>query len=139
MVDFVYQQWFLSLMFWCVPVSPEWSYIITLRCLWLQFSFLLQCKTVFLRKYFFVSVSAGRLDVCVMFWCCFRETHLWYVKPSQVKGESLLKQYLDILSPCEKENVSQMHGEELKKSALLARALVRTTIARCMSSFLILL
>ncbi|KAI3471804.1 hypothetical protein Pfo_028457 [Paulownia fortunei] len=47
------------------------------------------------------------------------ETHLWYVKPSEVKSESLLTQYLDILSPCERENV-----------ALLARALVRTTIAR---------
>ncbi|KAI3473360.1 hypothetical protein Pfo_030650 [Paulownia fortunei] len=58
------------------------------------------------------------------------ETHLWYVKPSEVKSESLLKQYLDILSPCERENVLQMRGEELRKSALLARALVRTTIAR---------
>ncbi|XP_012839729.1 PREDICTED: L-aminoadipate-semialdehyde dehydrogenase-phosphopantetheinyl transferase [Erythranthe guttata] len=58
------------------------------------------------------------------------ETHLWYVKPSEVKNESLLKQYLDILSPRERENVMQMRGEELRKSALLARTLVRTTIAR---------
>ncbi|KAL0374858.1 UNVERIFIED_CONTAM: 4'-phosphopantetheinyl transferase gsp [Sesamum radiatum] len=58
------------------------------------------------------------------------ETHLWYVKPSEVKSESLLKEYLDILSPCERKNVLQMGGEELRKSALLARALVRTTIAR---------
>lgn len=63
----------------------------------------------------------------------FRETHLWYVKPSEVKSESLLKQYSDILSPCERENVLRLQGEELRKSALLARALVRTTIARCMS------
>ncbi|KAL0309510.1 UNVERIFIED_CONTAM: hypothetical protein Sradi_5893300 [Sesamum radiatum] len=27
------------------------------------------------------------------------ETHLWYIKPSEVKSESLLKEYLDILSP----------------------------------------
>ncbi|KAL3825754.1 hypothetical protein ACJIZ3_021783 [Penstemon smallii] len=60
-----------------------------------------------------------------------RETHLWYVKPSEVKSESLLNQYLDILSPCEKENVLRMRGDELRKSALLARTLVRTTIARC--------
>ncbi|KAH6830551.1 4'-phosphopantetheinyl transferase superfamily [Perilla frutescens var. hirtella] len=58
------------------------------------------------------------------------ETHLWYVKPSEVKSESLVKQYLDILSPCERENVLRLQGEELRKSALLARALVRTTIAR---------
>ncbi|KAL3628276.1 hypothetical protein CASFOL_027322 [Castilleja foliolosa] len=58
------------------------------------------------------------------------ETHLWYVKPNEVKSESLLNQYLDILPPCEKENVLQMQGDELRKSALLARALVRTTIAR---------
>ncbi|KAK6139848.1 hypothetical protein DH2020_026423 [Rehmannia glutinosa] len=58
------------------------------------------------------------------------ETHLWYVKPSEVKSGSLLNQYLDILPPCERENVLQMRGEELRKSALLARALVRTTIAR---------
>ncbi|KAG6396846.1 hypothetical protein SASPL_143003 [Salvia splendens] len=58
------------------------------------------------------------------------ETHLWYVNPSEVKSESLLKQYLDILSPCERENVLRLQGKELRKSALLARALVRTTIAK---------
>ncbi|KAL8495128.1 hypothetical protein ACS0TY_019337 [Phlomoides rotata] len=58
------------------------------------------------------------------------ETHLWYIKPSKVKSESLLKQYLGILSPCERENVLRMQGEELRKGALLARTLVRTTIAR---------
>ncbi|KAL6559176.1 hypothetical protein OROHE_006545 [Orobanche hederae] len=58
------------------------------------------------------------------------ETHLWYVKPSEVKSESLLNQYLEILPPCERENVCRMQGEELRKSALLARALIRTTIAR---------
>lgn len=62
-----------------------------------------------------------------------RETHFWYILPDEVKSATLLNQYLDILSPCEKENVLRMHGDHLKKSALLARALVRTTIARCMS------
>ncbi|KAL3849072.1 hypothetical protein ACJIZ3_010954 [Penstemon smallii] len=60
-----------------------------------------------------------------------QETHLWYEKPSEVKSESLLNQYLDIIPPCEKQNELQMRGEELRKSALLARALIRTTIARC--------
>lgn len=60
-----------------------------------------------------------------------REAHLWYVVPDEVKSSSLLSNYLDILSPCEKENVSRMQGERLQKAALLARVLVRTTIARC--------
>ncbi|CAA3018251.1 rho GTPase-activating 5-like [Olea europaea subsp. europaea] len=58
------------------------------------------------------------------------ETHLWYVMPSEVKSKALLNQYLDILPSCEKDYVFQMHGEEPRKRALLARALVRTTIAR---------
>lgn len=59
-----------------------------------------------------------------------KETHLWYTKPDEVKDTSLLNQCLEVLSPCEKENVLRMRGEELQKRALLARALVRTTIAR---------
>lgn len=62
-----------------------------------------------------------------------REAHFWYVLPQEVKCTNLLNRYFEILSPCEKENVLRMGGEELKKSALLARALVRTTLARCMS------
>ncbi|KAI4373509.1 hypothetical protein MLD38_011628 [Melastoma candidum] len=58
------------------------------------------------------------------------EAHLWYVVPDEVKDPSLLSQYMDILSPCEKENVLSFRGEGLKKAAVLARALVRTTIAR---------
>ncbi|KAI3819802.1 hypothetical protein L1987_13654 [Smallanthus sonchifolius] len=58
------------------------------------------------------------------------ETHLWYVLPNEVKSQSLLSQYVDLLSPLEKDHVFSMRGEELQKSALLARALVRTTIAR---------
>ncbi|GMP49887.1 hypothetical protein CsSME_00016709 [Camellia sinensis var. sinensis] len=59
------------------------------------------------------------------------ETHFWYILPNEVKNASLLNQYLELLSPCERENVFSMYGEDLKKRALLARALVRTTIARC--------
>ncbi|KAL6998040.1 hypothetical protein U1Q18_008166 [Sarracenia purpurea var. burkii] len=58
------------------------------------------------------------------------ETHIWYILPNEVKETSLLNQYLELLSPREKENVFYMHGEDLKKRSLLARALVRTTIAR---------
>ncbi|KAF7147248.1 hypothetical protein RHSIM_Rhsim03G0072000 [Rhododendron simsii] len=60
-----------------------------------------------------------------------QETHLWYILPNEVKNASLLSQYLELLSPCEKEKVLGMRGDELRKRALLARALVRTTIARC--------
>ncbi|XP_024629317.1 uncharacterized protein [Medicago truncatula] len=59
-----------------------------------------------------------------------KEAHFWYVLPQEVKCTNLLNRYFEILSPCEKENVLRMRGEELKKSALLARALVRTTLAR---------
>ncbi|KAK2454744.1 4'-phosphopantetheinyl transferase superfamily [Trifolium repens] len=52
-----------------------------------------------------------------------KEAHFWYVLPNEVKCTNLLNRYFEILSPCEKENVLRMCGEELKKSALLARAL----------------
>ncbi|XP_076913247.1 uncharacterized protein LOC143571806 [Bidens hawaiensis] len=58
------------------------------------------------------------------------ETHLWYALPNEVKSQSLLSQYVDFLSPVEKEHVFSMRGDELQKSALLARTLVRTTISR---------
>ncbi|KAK7278679.1 hypothetical protein RJT34_23714 [Clitoria ternatea] len=59
-----------------------------------------------------------------------REAHFWYVLPDEVQSKNLLNQYLEILSPYEKENILRMRGEQLKKRALLARALVRTTFAR---------
>ncbi|KAH9738143.1 ACPS domain-containing protein [Citrus sinensis] len=58
------------------------------------------------------------------------ETHFWYVLPDEVKSESLLSQYSELLSPREKKNLYHMQGDQFKKSALLARVLVRTTIAR---------
>ncbi|KAK6944042.1 4'-phosphopantetheinyl transferase domain, partial [Dillenia turbinata] len=58
------------------------------------------------------------------------ETHLWYILPDDVKNESLLSQYVEILSPDEKETMLSMRGEQLQKRALLARVLARTTIAR---------
>ncbi|KAH9624936.1 hypothetical protein KSS87_008716 [Heliosperma pusillum] len=62
------------------------------------------------------------------------ETHLWCVFPDEVKSSSLLNQYLDILSPSEKQNVLSLGEAEHKKRALLARALVRATIARYQTS-----
>ncbi|XP_022575520.2 4'-phosphopantetheinyl transferase gsp-like isoform X1 [Brassica napus] len=59
-----------------------------------------------------------------------RETHLWYVIPDEVKSTSLLKRYSQLLAQTEKDGVDQMRGDELKKNALLARTLVRTTVAR---------
>ncbi|CAA7029140.1 unnamed protein product [Microthlaspi erraticum] len=59
------------------------------------------------------------------------ETHIWYILPNQVKTESLLKHYSQLLSPSEKDDLLRMRSDELrKKNALLARTLVRTTIAR---------
>ncbi|XP_061374548.1 uncharacterized protein LOC133316788 [Gastrolobium bilobum] len=59
-----------------------------------------------------------------------KEAHFWYILPDEVKSTNLLNRYLEILSPCEKENIFRMRGEKLQKRALLARALVRTTLAR---------
>lgn len=59
-----------------------------------------------------------------------REAHLWYVIPDELKDASLLNQYMELLSPCERQSVLRMNGERLQKGALLARALVRTTLAR---------
>ncbi|GAA0158378.1 transferase [Lithospermum erythrorhizon] len=58
------------------------------------------------------------------------ETHLWYMIPNEVKDQKLINRYLEILSPCEKDSIFRMCDEELRKRAILARALVRTTIAR---------
>ncbi|XP_047324876.1 4'-phosphopantetheinyl transferase gsp-like isoform X2 [Impatiens glandulifera] len=58
------------------------------------------------------------------------ETHLWYILPHEVKDKHLLDQYVELLSPSEKENVLSMNGKDLRQRALLARTLVRTTIAR---------
>lgn len=58
------------------------------------------------------------------------EIHLWYIIPDELRCKTLFDQYLQILPPCEKEEVSRMNDEELMKRALLARVLVRTTIAR---------
>ncbi|KAL5545819.1 hypothetical protein UlMin_005506 [Ulmus minor] len=62
------------------------------------------------------------------------ETHFWYVLPDEIRSPSLMNRYLELLSPCEKANVLRMSGDQLKKSALLARTLVRTTIARYIDS-----
>lgn len=58
------------------------------------------------------------------------ETHLWYSLPNEIKSESLLSQYVDLLSPLEKDHIFSISSHELQKSALIARALVRTTISR---------
>ncbi|XP_070667658.1 uncharacterized protein [Malus domestica] len=58
------------------------------------------------------------------------ESHLWYVLPGEVKSEGLLNRHFELLSPSLRDNVLGMRGIELQKRALLARALVRTTISR---------
>ncbi|XP_074311809.1 uncharacterized protein LOC141647497 isoform X2 [Silene latifolia] len=65
------------------------------------------------------------------------ETHLWCVVPDEVKSSSLLNQYMEILSPSEKQNVLRLGEDKHQKRALLARALVRATIARYQTSMYI--
>uniref|UniRef100_A0A2P2JMY7 holo-[acyl-carrier-protein] synthase n=1 Tax=Rhizophora mucronata TaxID=61149 RepID=A0A2P2JMY7_RHIMU len=58
------------------------------------------------------------------------ETHIWYVVPDEIRSAALLNRYMEILPQSEKDNVLSMSGDHLQKRVLLARALVRTTIAR---------
>ncbi|KAK1389660.1 L-aminoadipate-semialdehyde dehydrogenase-phosphopantetheinyl transferase-like [Heracleum sosnowskyi] len=58
------------------------------------------------------------------------ETHLWYASHDDIT-DKLVNQYSGLLSPPEKEHVMRMHTYELRRGALLSRALVRTIIARC--------
>ncbi|KAJ4775011.1 4-phosphopantetheinyl transferase [Rhynchospora pubera] len=60
-----------------------------------------------------------------------REVHLWYIKPEEINDSSpQLKNYMDLLSPCEKAAVSSLTGHRLQKCAILARTLARTTLSR---------
>ncbi|KAK8934960.1 hypothetical protein KSP39_PZI014347 [Platanthera zijinensis] len=63
---------------------------------------------------------------------CPRETHFWYIVPDEVNSTSLLNHYLNIISPCERRAVLRINGDKQQKCALLARALVRTTLSRYM-------
>lgn len=63
---------------------------------------------------------------------CPRETHFWYIVPDEVTSPSLLNQYLNIISPCERRAVLRINGAKQQKCALLTRALVRTTLSRYM-------
>ncbi|XP_022960338.1 uncharacterized protein LOC111461092 isoform X2 [Cucurbita moschata] len=58
------------------------------------------------------------------------ETHIWYILPDEVKNKDLQNHYLNLLSPNEKVNVMKIQEGELQKRALLARALVRSTLSR---------
>ncbi|KAG7025398.1 sfp, partial [Cucurbita argyrosperma subsp. argyrosperma] len=60
----------------------------------------------------------------------YRETHIWYILPDEVKNKDLQNHYLNLLSPNEKVNVMKIQEGELQKRALLARALVRSTLSR---------
>ncbi|KAH7674820.1 Holo-[acyl-carrier-protein] synthase protein [Dioscorea alata] len=59
-----------------------------------------------------------------------REAHFWYMVPDEVNDVSLLDQYSELLSSCERDNVFGMKDKRLWKGALLARALLRTTLSR---------
>ncbi|KAJ0965649.1 hypothetical protein J5N97_026787 [Dioscorea zingiberensis] len=59
-----------------------------------------------------------------------REVHFWYMVPDGVNDASLLDQYSELLSPSERNNVFEMKDRRSWKGALLARALLRTTLSR---------
>lgn len=62
----------------------------------------------------------------------YREVHVWYLLPDELKDASQLKMYTELLSPSERKTALSMNGEKLQKGAVLSRALLRTTLSRCM-------
>jgi 4'-phosphopantetheinyl transferase len=65
-------------------------------------------------------------------WGCCREVHVWYVCPDELNDHSHLDMYMELLSPSERKNALSMNGPRLQKDAMLSRALLRTTLSRCM-------
>lgn len=59
-----------------------------------------------------------------------REVHFWYLVPEEVQGKMLFNAYKDLISPEEHTYVFQMKEKQLQRQALLARVLVRTSLAR---------
>ncbi|KAH9290561.1 hypothetical protein KI387_034678, partial [Taxus chinensis] len=58
------------------------------------------------------------------------EVHFWYLRPEEVQNKTLIDAYKGLLSSEEYAQVLQMEGKQIQKQALLARVLVRTTLAR---------
>ncbi|XP_016652081.1 PREDICTED: L-aminoadipate-semialdehyde dehydrogenase-phosphopantetheinyl transferase-like [Prunus mume] len=91
--------------------------------IWLECHRLVVCMFLFRRRAFLrMNIHGLQSNFC-------SHSPLLPVQPPS-RIESLLNRYSELLSPSEKDNVLGMRGEELKKRALLARALVRTTISR---------
>ncbi|XP_059070049.1 uncharacterized protein LOC131068563 isoform X5 [Cryptomeria japonica] len=59
-----------------------------------------------------------------------REVHFWYLHPEEVQDRTLIDAYKGLLSSEEYAQISQLEGKQIKKQALLARVLVRTTLAK---------
>ncbi|XP_047076159.1 4'-phosphopantetheinyl transferase HetI-like isoform X1 [Lolium rigidum] len=59
-----------------------------------------------------------------------REVHVWYLCPDEVNDQSQLNMYEELLSPVERKYAASMKVPELRKDAMLSRALLRTTLSR---------
>jgi hypothetical protein len=74
---------------------------------------------------------------------CFscREVHVWCLFPEDITGEdtALWKTYKELLSAREKTDIAQCSSNpKLQTEKLLARTLVRTTLARCNPKFFLM-
>ncbi len=81
--------------------------------------------------------------VCYRGLLCFscREVHVWCLFPEDITGEdtALWKTYKELLSPSEKTHIAQCGSNpKLQTEKLLARTLVRTTLARCNPKFFLM-
>jgi hypothetical protein len=81
--------------------------------------------------------------VCYRVHLCFscREVHVWCLFPEDITGEdtALWKTYKELLSPSEKTDIEQCsNNPKMQTEKLLARTLVRTTLARCNPNYFLM-
>lgn len=64
-------------------------------------------------------------------WILSREVHLWCLFPEDIVDPALVKLYKGLLSDDELERVKEAGSGPTHTGRVLARTLVRTTLARC--------
>jgi 4'-phosphopantetheinyl transferase len=58
------------------------------------------------------------------------EAHLWWVRPERITDPALVRAYLDLMTPEERDRHGRYRFEQNRQEFLLTRALVRTTLSR---------
>lgn len=120
------------------------------RCIFQRFMYscdlfweLLNTFTVLMRTRNFILCNAvkerererERISGVLSLWCLLiREVHLWCLFPEDLQDCALQKAYEGFLTSDERKNVADSKNVKMQTERLLARTLVRTTLARCKDS-----